>query len=68
MGPTEPKKLRAETYKTLCKNVEPGNQTGKNVAEKLCYLHLIMEVLGGISKTIMSLWLLRDQGKIYTCL
>ena len=29
------KKLRAETYKTLCENVEPGNQTGKKHGRKV---------------------------------
>ena len=52
------KKLRAETYKTLCENVEAGNEQGKNMTGELFYPSLFMEVLGGISKKIMNLWLL----------
>ena len=29
MGATEPEKLGAETYETLCKNVEAENEKGK---------------------------------------
>ena len=38
MGATEPKKIRAETYKTLCKHVESRNEQGKKHGRRLILL------------------------------
>ena len=43
------KKLRAETYKNVSKNVEAGDNVGFNHGKRLYYLQHIMVVCDGIS-------------------
>ena len=43
------KKLRAETYKNVSKNVEAGDNVGFNHGKRLYYLQHIMVVYDGIS-------------------
>ena len=64
MGATEPKKLRAGTFKALCENVEAGNEQGKKhgrrvILPKSCY----GSVRWYQQKNYESLAIVRTRGK-----